>query len=472
MHIVICVLVLGFIIRVIASYGSVGFLHGDAHFQYFEPAFYHIYGYGNLPWEFLPGETVRSWFSPGIIYGILSFFHSIKLEDSLIQLFIIRIILSLYTITGVYFIYLTLKELSDETAAKIGTIFAATWGFFVYFNIQTHGEMMAFPCIVISHYLILNTRKVPLRSFFSGIVFCFGFLLKFQICPMALSLLGYLLIKKEWKETLLWSAGFLLILFAHGFLDLAVYGKFSASVLRYGHLMLFTGHASSGGWGAQHTLSYVSFLAKIFSVLFPFVVIFFLYGLRRLDVISTSIIFYFIVHSLIPHKEIRYAAPMVPLLIIAATKGLREWQCHSLILKNYKVLIFKAVIVLFFISNVAQYAAPFVPSLLKPTRPPWLKRRDICLATHYVGQQENSKGVAFVHEDPPGLFYLHKNIPYAVIGDDKDRLRKAFEDINFNYIIFNTQGSALTKEEIDNILNYSSIKIKAVFNHILILEVA
>ena len=54
--------------RVVATAATGGFVVADEIFQYLEPAFRHVHGYGEVPWEYVLGA--RSWLLPGV-YAIL-----------------------------------------------------------------------------------------------------------------------------------------------------------------------------------------------------------------------------------------------------------------------------------------------------------------------------------------------------------------------------------------------------------------
>ena len=424
---------LGLFIRLLTSYWiGGGFYHPDAHWQYFEPAFFHTNGFGALPWEFDPkfGVGARSWFFPGIIYGFLHVFKWIHLNDPMIQVFIFRTLLSLSSVLGIYCIYEITKILANESAAKIAALYAALWGFFVYFNIQFHGEMMAIPWMLLAHLHVLKASQKK-YAFLSGLALGLVFLFKFHVAAFGFSLLGYLLLKRRWLGGFLFCLGVAIMLFVQGMIDTFTWGEFFSTFFNY------TKAVTSDHLSKKPFTAYFEYLVKILSpILLPAILFYLYYAAKKINLIWASIFVYFVIHSFVNLKALRYISPIVPFFFILVALGIDRFQASSTFQPKYKKLILKFSIILFIVAGSIQYLAPFVPNVLKPTRPPWLKRTDLAQATYFVGKQKESTGVLYVNHDPIGYFYLNKNIPIGTAGHDAPTIQKHLQDPKYNFMIF------------------------------------
>jgi phosphatidylinositol glycan class B len=135
-------------------------------------------------------------------------------------------------------------------------------------------------------------------------------------------------------------------------------------------------------------------------------------GARRAPGLTVIVLVYFVVHSLVPHKEMRFLLPLLPLALVLAGVGLTElleaWSARP------APTLAVAVVV-----SLALLAHAWQPTqrelgLSNSDTPLWHSGEDYLVTTLRASDQPDLCGIALVGNYPTstgGYSYLHRNVP-------------------------------------------------------------
>lgn len=451
-----------------------GYLHPDAQWQYLEPAFKYAKGFGALPWEFNSQfGGARSWIIPGCIYILLKCFLFLKIDDPFLWIYTLRFFLALLSLVSIYSIFHITKILDNERTAYLAALYAAVWGFFAFFNLQLHGEMIAIAFVLLAHLFCLKASSYPdhprLKQLYlgmmSGISLGFVFVAKYHVAVFGFTLLGYLLFKKKYVSAFMFCIGVMMVILIQGIVDYFTWHKFLASFFNYYHDV-------TGEDTAKPFYTYIGYTVKILSpILFPCILFYFYHSFKKLNLIHFSLVLYFIIHSLVGHKLLRYISPITPFFFILIPIGYFYFFKNTLLSETAQIRLKKLTYSLFFIALIPQYIPPFLsPFLNYPYQyPHWTKNSELVKATYIVGKQQDSTGVMYINRDDTGYFYLNKNIPIYTGGSEKQTIKTLINiHLNLNYIVYKkNEKDPITTQDLKDILNEHWEIFKEMKEHII-----
>jgi len=172
---------------------------------------------------------------------------------------------------------------------------------------------LAFACV-------LRGDSVPGAIVFAGLLLSLAVGLRLQ---NGLFCIGALLIawrQRPRRDALLLLGTLVLGALVYGLVDLFTWGQLFRSAITYVRFNLIEGRASS--FGVSPVWHYVtSFVTADGLVVVPLVLLSALVARRRPE-LPLMVGGFFVVHSFIPHKELRFLFPIVPLLAAHAALGL------------------------------------------------------------------------------------------------------------------------------------------------------
>jgi len=179
-----------FIIRLISSVFSQGYLGEIDQFQIIEPAYSWYNGvdiFNLLPWnQEIPMVKGNNMFFLIIHYAFFEIFYSLGINDVKIIFLIIRIIYSFISLITVYYSFLLSKILINKDIARyIAIIFSFFW-LFAFLSSRVQAEVIAMPFLMISFYKFCKKKNTNLPNLdylmtgiFAGftLTFCFNSLI-------------------------------------------------------------------------------------------------------------------------------------------------------------------------------------------------------------------------------------------------------------------------------------------------------
>jgi hypothetical protein len=322
------ILVAAALLRLLAAIFSKGFGMHDDHFLVLEPAQSWVDGYDYNRW--LPGgksdavPSGHSFFYAGIHYLILLFFKSAGIIDPQMKMFIIRLLHGAFSLITVYFGYKIARLMTDKnTAAVTGLILTVLW-FFPMLSVRNLVEVVCIPFLIYGTWIVLKNLKNPkpwLSYLTAGLIIGLAFSVRFQILFFAFGLGLALLLKGNWKESLVFGAGFFLSAgLVQGSLDYFVWGK---PFMEFREYVRYNIEAS----GSYIANAWYTYILLLLGILIPPVSLFIFFGFfrywRKHLILFLPAFIFFLFHSLFPNKQERFILPVVPFIIIS---GIAGWQ--------------------------------------------------------------------------------------------------------------------------------------------------
>ena len=178
------ILLLGLFLRIGAALRFPNTFHADEIFQTQEPAHRLAYGYGVVTWEWRRG--VRSWVYPAFLAGVMRATEWMgKGSEGYVRG--IAIVLSLLSLTTIWFGFAWAKRAGGVEAAIIAAGACAAWYELVYFGPKTLTEVIATNALLSGLYLgkygeSLGEKK---RMLLAGIFCGLAMSIRIQLAPAA-----------------------------------------------------------------------------------------------------------------------------------------------------------------------------------------------------------------------------------------------------------------------------------------------
>ncbi len=293
------ILVLGFALRIGAGLTQLHVLFFDETLQYFEQGHRLAFGTGIVPWEF--AEGVRSWLLPGLIALVMqaSAYFS---DNPMLYVDLVRTVCAALSMVVVLVAFRTGGREAGRTGAIVAGGFCAIWVDLVYFAPAVMTEVLAAHCAIAALYLgqaAHSTRRV----FWVGALFGLSVCLRYQYAPP-------LMLAAIWqyrRDTGCWQWLFLgftsVMLPFSGVLDAITWGGAFQSIWLNFERNSMDGIASL--ISRESPAYYVDYLML---GLLPLPLMLGLAGVgaRRFPALAIAAAATLVMHSMVPHKEVRF----------------------------------------------------------------------------------------------------------------------------------------------------------------------
>jgi len=296
-----------------------------------------------LTWEF--DVKIKPAFLAFIAFILLKVFAFLQISDPYTQALILRLITVLYAVLSIrWFIRRTSHMISEEFRPVYYFLSYFLW-FLPLLNVRFLSESL-------SGILLLNTLSVLLKSgirtkdyLLAGTLTGIGFLVRFPHAIIGMGIFFWLLlIRREKISRLLY-----MILSATGLvllgvlLDFWLYGEFVLSFWEYFSANILGETASEFGTQAWWNYFHSIFRFSFFPIGIPIILSFLLLIIKKpKNIFIWTILPFFIIHSIIPHKELRYLFPfagLVPILLLLAYQeiypAIKQWSKTGRLILRY-----------------------------------------------------------------------------------------------------------------------------------------
>jgi phosphatidylinositol glycan class B len=317
--------------RLYTAFRDDGVLWPDEVYQSLEQGHRFAFGYGLVPWEFRDGA--RSWLFPGVLGLLLkgAAWLGATSGDAMVH-----VAKSFMAVLAAVSTALAMK-IAERRAGILASAFAgaamAVFPASVVFGSRCLSEMASAPLVAFSALLLLDgeasksalarsTRRAALSGIAIGVaVFC-----RYQNGLFVIVFLIGLLVARRWKSASAFALAALGAGALGGALDWITWGKPFASFVLYFRFSVLEGRAS--GWGTEPFDFYARVLFA--STGWPIVLLaaFALVASRRVPVLVASVVVFFFAHSFVPHKELRFLLPSVPIFLAASAIGAAMVASH------------------------------------------------------------------------------------------------------------------------------------------------
>jgi phosphatidylinositol glycan class B len=318
-HLLIIFCVLAVLLRLAVVVHSPSVYRPDEIFQNTEPAHRLAFGPAVVTWEWRVG--IRSWVLPVFLAGVMRATSWMGAGSSG-YLFGIALVMSLISLSTVWFGFAWADRASGRAAAIMAGFGCTVWWELVYMGPRTFSEVLAAHMLLPGLYLGVWTgaekidwkRRLFLAAVFCGLALCW----RIQLAP-AVGVAALYFCRLDWRKRIpIVAAGLLLPVLGFGLVDAITWSHPFQSFYLYFYVNLVQGKSTT--FGIEPWYWYVVRLARHLGP----VLLFACMGARRSPFLAWIAVIMLASHSLISHKEIRFLYPMIPILITLAALGVVE----------------------------------------------------------------------------------------------------------------------------------------------------
>jgi GPI mannosyltransferase 3 len=292
-------------------------IHPDEIFQTLEPAHHLAYGYGVVTWEWREG--IRSWVFPAFLAAVMRATSWMGPESSG-YLRGVTLVLSLISLTTVWFGFVWAKRTGGMEAAIIAAGCCATWYQLIDFGGKALSEVLATHLLLPGLYLGCYAEEIPERKrlFWAGLLCGLAVSFRIQLAPaVAFALLWFC--GAQWRKRLIpLGAGFILPVAVFGIVDVFTWSYPLQSFLRYFWVNAMEGRSDTYGVEPWHW--YLLVLLHSFGPMLFFVAV----GCLRSPFLGWITLIILASHSTLAHKEERFLYPLIPFVLTLAALGVAE----------------------------------------------------------------------------------------------------------------------------------------------------
>jgi phosphatidylinositol glycan class B len=376
----------------------------DEIFQTTEPAHHLAFGPSVVTWEWRLG--IRSWVFPGFLALVMRA-TSWMGPGSSGYLAGIAVVMTLISLTTVWFGFAWVEKVSGRTAAILAGFACATWWEFVYFGPKTFSEVVAAHILLPGLYLGAWTEKPDWkkRLFLAGLCCGLAVSLRIQLAP-AVGLAALYFCRTDWRRRIpVVAAGLFLPVLIFGLVDAFTWSHPFQSFYMYFYVNLIQGRSASFGVEAWYW-----YLPKLVRHLGP-LLLFACIGARRSPFLGWLALTVLVFHSLIGHKEARFLYPMMPLVITLAALGIVE--CAKLIGAIWKIPVAPRLVAALGITLCAATSV-----LLGVMFKDWSRFSGSLIAFKRLSREETVCGVGISRYswlETGGYSYLHRDVPILLL---------------------------------------------------------
>ena len=415
------------LIPALAAVLQLGRIHPDEVYQWLEPAFYRARGYGVLSWEWSVG--IRNWAIPIAFAGLLKLSDAVGITDPRIYRAVLEVPQYLLHVAMLAALFRYCERRIGPAGAAWATALVGLSAPVIVFAGRTTGESFSAAFLVISLAALDGPESTP-RTVFAGASLGAAFVARYASAVTIAAALGYLLVRRRWRQLGLAALGAAIVGAGLGALDWLTWGRAFHSVVGYVEFNLLSGGAAQQ-FGAAPAWYFLPVLARALP-LWAWVGLSFgvsSFGPRgrvtRHSVAPTLPVFCatctLIALSAVAHKEERFIYPVLVLLGMAAAPGAIE--AGQIALPRLRAWIPAAALA----TNALGFA---FPGELRA------QRADQFRAIVRATRSPDASGLLIVNEGlwgAGGFFYIGKRIPWLTCDWPSDpNFRLAVADHHFN----------------------------------------
>jgi GPI mannosyltransferase 3 len=414
-------------VRVWLALTDHGIYWPDEVYQSVEPAHRMAFGYSMVAWEFVVGA--RNVLLPGLIAAVLKTLALVHLDQPDLYVPLIRTGFALSSVLTVLGVHRLARAVGCSLPTAVVGAAALSWmSLAIYFSPRAMSEVASALPVTWGLAFLLETstrRKLVLGASLLGL----AVLLRIHCGLFAVGAVVTLLVQRRTRDAGLVFCVLCGWALAYGLLDLVAWGSFLHSALLYLRFNLIEGRAAE--WGTSPPAFYTKNLIRSLGAHWVILSLLGLMGLRRATPVVILASLFFLGHLALPHKELRFIVPMLPLVCVAAAAGVEQVLA---IRRTAGALVLAALLVTSLISGLTFHSltmkqighhddasaydagGPITRLLMAAS-----KQEDLCGLGLLVG----SRGATFAY------FALHKDVPFyeAPLPDRAQHV--------FNYVIAN-----------------------------------
>ncbi len=313
----------------------------DEIYQSLEPAHRWVYGYGLVAWEFVRGA--RNWAFPGLVTGLLGLARAMGLDSPPAYLHWVRGVFAVGGALSAWAVYRLARSLGADLLPAAAAAGAWGWGsVFVYFGHRAMSEGASALFVPWGLALALPHGARLSRVAAGTVLLGAAVLFRLHNALFCAALLGTWIAQRRWRDARLGAVLFALAALGLGLLDRITWGHWFHSTLEYLRFNLLEGKAAQ--WGTSGPAYYLRVLTTSMPLLSFGLIALGAMGLHKAPALGAAFLLFFLAHAVVPHKELRFLLPALPLLCALAALGASALQPPGLRYAASGVLLLFAAI--------------------------------------------------------------------------------------------------------------------------------
>jgi hypothetical protein len=286
--------------------------------QSLEQAHRAVFGYGLVPWEFRDGA--RNWLFPGAIAALWKLAAALGVDSSMALIMLARLLLVASSVVAVWFAGKLARTSGGLRASLAAVLILATFPPAVVFSYRAMSETASAPLIMLGAWYL--SRRTLRAAGIAGACLAIAFLFRYQNGLFLVFFGAALLLQRRWREALVFAQMGVAIGLLGGALDWLTWGRPFHSLLAYVDFNLLRSGASS--FGVEPFDFYARTLWTSVGPLLPMLAACFAVGSFVHPVLGGAVLAYILAHSVLPHKELRFIVPCLPLFAAVAGIGVER----------------------------------------------------------------------------------------------------------------------------------------------------
>ncbi len=405
-------------VQVFVAFREHGGLWPDEVHQTLEQGHRLAFGYGFVPWEFQDG--VRSWVAPGVLAGWLRMLDALGVASGLGLVIGTKLLLAALVAVGALAAARLAGAIAGPTAAIVCAGLSAAFPASLVLGTRPFTESLGAPLVVGAAALLCAGPRTAARAAIAGAIGALATLVRYQNGLFAVGLLLVLVVGRRWRDARAFALGGAAVALAGGALDWATWGSPFHSLVGY------VGFNARGAdaFGVAPASFY---LRAAWDTLGPWLIILagaWIAAARRAPALTLVIAAFVLVHAAIPHKELRFLYPAVPLALALAGVGLGAAIDRLAPARRQVVaLALGAVASASFAWQASRLTFGDLGMFARDAReaaPVWGFYEGLNRGLSRVGERADACGVLVAGVNPiwtGGFSYLHRDIPFLHTPD-------------------------------------------------------
>jgi len=417
------------LVPAVSAVAVLGRLHPDEVFQFLEPAFAKVHGYGVLAWEWRQG--LRNWAVPLVLAGLLKVGGWLGLTDPWVARGLVAIPLCALQAWGLVAAVRLGRRRGGELGAWVTAFAIGCLPVFVVVAGRTLGEALSVALLLVAAEALSRKERPRRDGLLGGAALGLAFVVRYGSLPALAAALGWVALRRRWS-LLGWAlVGLGVVLLGLGVLDWATWGRPWHSVGAW-----FQFNVGSGGaartFGVEPASYYWSFLwSELPKWVWPALVLGVWWLRPRVGVPGAMAVLMLAALLKTAHKEERFLYPVLVLLVAEAAPTV------GVLLERLRAG-WQRVVVGAGVLGLTVLASPPSTDL----------RGDQFRAIVKASRPADVTGLLIVNEGlwgSGGFFYIGKKIPWLTCDWPHDAaFQLAMRDARFNRVV-TFEGRALTE---------------------------
>ncbi len=309
------VLAAAWVTRVAVALTGDFILHPDEIYQYLEPAHANVFGNGLYTWEFAAGA--RSYLIPGFVTGVLYMFKILGLDSPNYYIPGVKIVFCTISLLLPASMYFFARNTWNERAGVIAFLLGCFWYEFVGFAHKPLSDMTSCYLIAAAMACASDRDKRPAMLALSAALMALSFGIRFQTVILTVPFALLCLIDLNFRQRMTYVVTGIAGLAVVGVLDHVAWGGLFHSVMLNIQSNLEANKLLDLSYQPP-AHQFLLWFTVASSGLFWVAMAFALKNFKRYGMCLLLLTLFFATHSLLLHKEYRFAYPWLPLWLMAA----------------------------------------------------------------------------------------------------------------------------------------------------------